>query len=59
VKEISREGNLVLFEVSQDLYRLMEQAAPYGIIDIETKTVSLEEIFLAFYSPRKKGSQNV
>jgi len=37
----------------------MEKAAPYGIIDIETKTVSLEEIFLAFYSPQKKGGQNV
>ena len=59
VKEISRDGNLVMFEVSQDLDRLMEKATPYGIIDIETKTVSLEEIFLAFYSPQNKGSQNV
>ncbi|MBW1716986.1 MAG: ATP-binding cassette domain-containing protein [Deltaproteobacteria bacterium] len=59
VKEISRDGNLVMFEVSQNLDRLMEKAAPYGIIDIETKTVSLEEIFLAFYSPQNKGGQNV
>ena len=59
VKEISREGNLVLFEVSQDLDRLMEKAAPYGIKDIETKTVSLEEIFLAFYGPHSKGDKNV
>ena len=59
VKEISRDGNLVLFEVSQDLDKLMEKAAPYGIKDIETKTVSLEEIFLAFYSPQNKGGQNV
>ena len=59
VKEISRGGNLVLFEVSQDLDKLMEKAAPYGIKDIETKTVSLEEIFLAFYSPQNKGGQNV
>jgi ABC-2 type transport system ATP-binding protein len=59
VKEISRDGNLVLFEVSQDLDRLMEKAAPYGIIDVETKTVSLEEIFLAFYSPQNKRGQNV
>jgi len=55
VKEISRDGNLVTFEVSQDLDRLMEKASPYGIIDIETKTVSLEEIFLAFYGPQNKG----
>jgi len=59
VKEISREGNLVLFEVSQDLDRLMEKAAPYGIIDLETKSVSLDEIFLAFYSPQKRGGHNV
>ncbi|MGB6867866.1 MAG: ABC transporter ATP-binding protein [Candidatus Aminicenantaceae bacterium] len=59
VKEISRDGNLVLFEVSQDLDRLMEKATPYGILDIETKTVSLEKIFLAFYGPQNKGSQNV
>lgn len=37
----------------------MEKAAPYGIIDIESKKVSLEEIFLAFYGPRSKGGQNV
>ena len=59
VKEISRDGNLVMFEVSQDLDGLMENAVPYGIMDIETKTVSLEEIFLAFYSPQNKGGQNV
>ena len=59
VKEIRRDGNLVMFEVSQDLDGLMENAVPYGIMDIETKTVSLEEIFLAFYSPQNKGGQNV
>jgi ABC-2 type transport system ATP-binding protein len=59
VKEISRDGNLVMFEVSQNLDKLMEKAAPYGIINIETKTVSLEEIFLAFYGPHSKGDKNV
>lgn len=59
VKEINRDGNLIMFEVSQDLDRLMEKAAPYGIINIETKTVSLEEIFLAFYGPQNKGGKNV
>lgn len=59
VKEISRKENLVLFEVSQNLDKLMEKAAPYGIMDIESKTVSLEEIFLAFYSPQNQGNPNV
>ena len=47
-----------MFEISKDLDRLMEKAAPYGIINIETKTVSLEEVFLAFYGPHK-GGKNV
>jgi ABC-2 type transport system ATP-binding protein len=59
IKEISRNGNLVMFEISQNLDRLMEKAAPYGITDIETKAVSLEEIFLAFYGPQNKGDKNV
>jgi len=59
VKELSRDGNLILFEVSQHLDKLMEKAVPYGIIEIETKPVSLEEIFLAFYGPHNKGGKNV
>jgi ABC-2 type transport system ATP-binding protein len=58
VKEICRDGNLILFEVSQDLNVLMEKAVPYGIIDIETKTLSLDEIFLTFYGPHNKGGKN-
>lgn len=49
IKEISRKQNLITLEVGQGLDRLMEKAVPYGIEDIETKSVSLEEIFLAFY----------
>ena len=59
VKEIGREGNLVMFEIRRGLDILMEKAAPYGVIDIETKTLSLEEIFLAYYSPQNKRGQNV
>ena len=55
VREVRRDGNLIMFEVSQELDRLMEAAVPYGIIDIETKTVSLEEIFLAFYGSHNPG----
>lgn len=49
IKEISRKRNLITLEVGQGLDILMEKAVPYGIEDIETKSVSLEEIFLAFY----------
>jgi ABC-2 type transport system ATP-binding protein len=58
VKEISRDGNLVLFEVKRGLDILMEKTIPYGIEDIETKSVSLEEIFLSFYGPKNKGGKN-
>jgi ABC-2 type transport system ATP-binding protein len=58
VKEISRDKKLIMFEVSQDLDRLMEKAAVFGIIDVETKPVSLEEIFLAFYGPHNKKDRN-
>ena len=58
VKEISREGNLIMFEVGQGLDILMEKAIPYGIEDIETKAVSLEEIFLAFYGRDNKRDKN-
>jgi ABC-2 type transport system ATP-binding protein len=58
VKEIGRDGNLILFEVKRGLDILMERAVPYGIEDIETKPVSLEEIFLSFYGPDNKGSKN-
>lgn len=58
VKELSRGENRIMFELRKNLDILMEKAVPYGIIDIETKVVSLEEIFLAFYSPGSKGDNN-
>ena len=50
VKETGRDKNTISFEIRSNLELLMEQAASHGITDIETKTVSLEEIFLALYS---------
>ena len=58
VKERGRDGNLVMFEIRRGLDTLMEKAVPYGIEDIETKSVSLEEIFLSFYGPANKGGKN-
>jgi len=58
VKEIRRKGSLVMFEIRRGLDILMEKAVPYGIEDIETKSVSLEEIFLSFYGPGNKGNEN-
>jgi ABC-2 type transport system ATP-binding protein len=59
VSEIRRDGNIVLFEIKRNLDALIEKAGHYGIEDIETKSVSLEEIFLSFYSPESKGAKDV
>jgi ABC-2 type transport system ATP-binding protein len=58
IREIGREGNLVMFEIKRGLDQLMEKALPYGIKDLETKSLSLEEIFLSFYGPENKGGKN-
>jgi ABC-2 type transport system ATP-binding protein len=58
VTELSRDKNLITFELKNSLDLLMEKAVPYGIIDIETKTISLEEIFLAFYNRSNKRDNN-
>ena len=59
VKEIGREGSLVMFEIRRGLDILIEKAVPFGIEDIETKSVSLEKVFLSFYGPDNKGGKNV
>jgi ABC-2 type transport system ATP-binding protein len=58
IKELSRHENRVMFEIRQNLDLLMGKAVPYGVVDIETKAVSLEEVFLAFYSRGNKGDNN-
>jgi ABC-2 type transport system ATP-binding protein len=53
VKEMAREDGAITLEVYGRLDEVMEAAVPFGIVDIETIPVSLEEIFLAYYG---KGS---
>ena len=49
VAETKREDLEVTLEIAKGLDKVMEQAVRYGIEDIETLPVSLEEIFLAYY----------
>lgn len=49
VRVVGRNENRFDFEVTQNLDLLMQTLAPYGIIDVQTHDVSLEEVFLAFY----------
>lgn len=49
VIETSREAGSIILEISGRLDEIMAKAATFGITDIETIPVSLEEIFLAYY----------
>jgi beta-exotoxin I transport system ATP-binding protein len=49
VKETGRDGQTVMLEVRSGLPKVMEIAAAYGIEDVESPHVTLEEIFLNFY----------
>lgn len=59
VVETGREEQTVMFEVRGHLDALLERAAPYGIVDLETPPVTLEEIFLSFYerTPSHNGTK--
>ena len=54
---MARDGQNITLEIRQDLPEVMAAAASYGITDIETIDVSLEEIFLAYYG-RGNGGDN-
>jgi len=58
VTETGRDGHTVQLEVRQGLERVLENALPYGVDDIETTPVTLEEIFLAFYDRAGNGGSH-
>ncbi len=56
VIETGRDEGGITLEVYTHLDRVMEQATSFGITDIETIPVSLEEIFLAYYGKGNGGN---
>ncbi len=56
VKEITRDEQGVLLEIRENLDQVLKTAAPFGITDIETIPVTLEEIFLAYYGKGNGGN---
>lgn len=58
VSETGREDHTVMLEVRDGLSKVLEAAMPFGIVDIETPPVTLEEIFLAFYDRKPNGVNN-
>jgi ABC-2 type transport system ATP-binding protein len=55
VTEKSWDGKGITLEIYDRLDSVMEIAAAYGIVDIETIPVSLEEIFLTYYGKGNGG----
>ena len=58
VTERGRDGRLVMLEIRQNLDRVIEAAAPCGVVDVETLPVTLEEVFLAYYGRANQGNGN-
>ena len=56
VKELDRGDQSVLLEVRDNLPRVLTTAAQHGVRDIDTHNVSLEDIFLAYYSEENGGA---
>ncbi len=59
VTETGRTGQSVSLEVTGNLAKVMTKAAAFGINDIETQNLSLEEIFLAYYGRGNGGANHV
>ena len=55
VIETERTEQGITLEIQANLSTVMEKAAAFGILDIETIPVSLEEIFLAYYGKGNGG----
>ncbi len=56
VTELKRHEQSVVLEVRENLPQVLAVAAQHNIIDIETHNISLEEIFLAYYSKENGGT---
>jgi len=56
VTETARDEHGVTLEISENLGKVMETAVRFGITDIETIPINLEEIFLTYYGKGNGGS---
>ncbi len=49
VQVVRRNGAQVVVELVRDPAGFWQAAAPYGILDLETENLSLEDVFLSYY----------
>lgn len=47
--EISRTDRLVTIEIREGLNQVLSESVGYGVLDVETHQVSLEDIFMQYY----------
>ncbi len=57
VTELGRVGDRITFEVRANLNRLLAQAVAYDVLELENDQVTLEEIFMTYYS-RNGGARH-
>jgi len=57
VTELGRTGDSVIFEVRANLNRLLAQAVAYDVLELESEQLTLEEIFMTYYS-RNGGARH-
>ncbi len=55
VTEINRAGDQVSLEIRENLNQFLAQAVAFGVLEIETVQVSLEEVFMAYYDKNGEG----
>jgi len=49
VRELGRTDQSVMVEIRDDLNRVLSDAVPFGVREIETHQVNLEEVFMEYY----------
>jgi ABC-2 type transport system ATP-binding protein len=57
VSEIGRDQDTITLEIRDHIDQVLERALRFGLIDLETRTASLEEIFLAYYGAAPEGGE--
>jgi ABC-2 type transport system ATP-binding protein len=58
VRELERDNDSLVLEVQQNLSAVMELAAPYKILGLETEPITLEEVFLAYYGKNNRRKRS-
>ncbi len=50
VAEIDRAGDWLTLEIRQNLNQVLADAVAYGVLELDKDVVSLEDVFMAYYS---------